>query len=617
MNSLFRKIRQNIIYKIYNKKKGLAQIPLMIGLLIMAVALPITARLVQQNTENRSQAATLPPSDGGGTDCKSYGMTDCEQHSTCYLVTGGGYSYCFNKTVSGSSCTQDKTCLSGFCDSGTCKDKAGIGSSCSSSRACSSGNCSNGICTPSGQNSCKDSYSGKVRLPGKSVCGTTGSYTNYLYTCQTNGSWSSGTVCSGGCTSTSDSAQCKATATPTTKTCDPMGLVCSGNNLYVKCDGGGTELYQTCQYGCANAKCNPGPTPSSQCTSDSQCPNYQICSSGKCVASHDGYKCTRDTQCLSTSKCINGVCGKPSTSYTCTTKGGYCTLSTNKHIGVYVKAIDGTCPSGQTCVNCMPADNKCVADPAEPGTYKMNIGGQINTSNGAGCWKTCTPQTYTCNSKGGYCTLSDNKHIGVYVKAIDGTCPSGQTCVNCMPADNKCVADPAEPGTYKMNIGGQINTSNGAGCWKTCTPPKTCDPMGLVCSGNNLYVKCDGGGMELYQTCQYGCANAKCKDKPTPTGITPTVVTPTGITPTVVTPTGITPTVANPSIGVPTGITPTTSPTCSVCSSFNSTKANGDFNCDGKINLVDFSVWKTLYNNSCGKVTLNDFSVWKDKFINQ
>jgi hypothetical protein len=141
--------------------------------------------------------------------------------------------------------------------------------------------------------------------------------------------------------------------------------------------------------------------------------------------------------------------------------------------------------------------------------------------------------------------------------------------------------------------------------------------MGLVCSGNNLYVKCDGGGMELYQTCQYGCANAKCKDKPTPTGITPTVVTPTGITPTVVTPTGITPTVANPSIGVPTGITPTTSPTCSVCSSFNSTKANGDFNCDGKINLVDFSVWKTLYNNSCGKVTLNDFSVWKDKFINQ
>ena len=38
-------------------KKGLAQIPLMIGLLIMALAVPVATKLVQQNQENRGQAA--------------------------------------------------------------------------------------------------------------------------------------------------------------------------------------------------------------------------------------------------------------------------------------------------------------------------------------------------------------------------------------------------------------------------------------------------------------------------------------------------------------------------------------------------------------------------------
>jgi hypothetical protein len=47
---------------------------------------------------------------------------------------------------------------------------------------------------------------------------------------------------------------------------------------------------------------------------------------------------------------------------------------------------------------------------------------------------------------------------------------------------------------------------------------------------------------------------------------------------------------------------------------FNSFKAKGDFDCDGKTSIVDFSVWKSLFLNKTGCVNFGDFGTWKELF---
>ena len=55
---------------------GFAQLPLIIGLLIMAVAIPVAARLAQMNQETRRSAAESYGSCGRTADCAS--KTGCK-----------------------------------------------------------------------------------------------------------------------------------------------------------------------------------------------------------------------------------------------------------------------------------------------------------------------------------------------------------------------------------------------------------------------------------------------------------------------------------------------------------------------------------------------------------
>jgi len=70
------------MYLIKNKK-GIIQIPIILGLVIMAVALPIAANLVQKNTENRSKAASSSCS----TTCPS-GKTHKTECPSGYIESG-------------------------------------------------------------------------------------------------------------------------------------------------------------------------------------------------------------------------------------------------------------------------------------------------------------------------------------------------------------------------------------------------------------------------------------------------------------------------------------------------------------------------------------------------
>ncbi len=83
----------------------------------------------------------------------------------------------------------------------------------------------------------------------------------------------------------------------------------------------------------------------------------------------------------------------------------------------------------------------------------------------------------------------------------------------------------------------------------------------------------------------------------------------------------LTPSVAATPTRTPTPITPTISPTSSACGN----KTKGDSNCDNKIDIVDFEIWrkefmKTLTTstsdfNSDAKVDLVDFEIWRKGFM--
>jgi hypothetical protein len=53
-----------------NRQKGIAQLVVVAVMAFLALGLPLTTKLVQQNQENRSQAAFISTADGGEVRCK-------------------------------------------------------------------------------------------------------------------------------------------------------------------------------------------------------------------------------------------------------------------------------------------------------------------------------------------------------------------------------------------------------------------------------------------------------------------------------------------------------------------------------------------------------------------
>jgi hypothetical protein len=97
------------------KMRGLAQIPLILGLLIMAVAVPVATKLVQQNQETRRQAAeTNITCQVAGSLCNDL---DCCSGLTC-VTEGVGVRVCRTSTSckpAGTTCYANSECCSDRC----------------------------------------------------------------------------------------------------------------------------------------------------------------------------------------------------------------------------------------------------------------------------------------------------------------------------------------------------------------------------------------------------------------------------------------------------------------------------------------------------------------------
>ena len=101
-----------------NKQKGISSIVVMVAMLVMAVALPITTKLVQQNQENRSKAADSCSKEGAGWFTSQYCSTTQPCTKNYYCTNGKDIDYDSNVPKTDNTCTG--MCSSGKCSGGKC-----------------------------------------------------------------------------------------------------------------------------------------------------------------------------------------------------------------------------------------------------------------------------------------------------------------------------------------------------------------------------------------------------------------------------------------------------------------------------------------------------------------
>ena len=83
------------------EEKGIVQLFLLVGMLVVAVALPVTTKLVQQSQENRSSAAepsasSCTSSNVGNRTCSDGDAYQCKKIVTNIPGSGGATSTAYN-----------------------------------------------------------------------------------------------------------------------------------------------------------------------------------------------------------------------------------------------------------------------------------------------------------------------------------------------------------------------------------------------------------------------------------------------------------------------------------------------------------------------------------------
>ena len=357
----------------YKKERGIANIFLLLGMLVVAVSLPVATKLVQQNQENRSQAALVEDAGVAGTiKCRIGTSSYNPGFKFCSSANGGEIRTCGSNGQWTSSrcpngCTVGKTYCNPVCTANTykcdgrnlmiCKSdgsgwnlskECGIDQTCNATtKTCNAkvvvctgwstgawGNCINGTQTRT-----------VTATPVGCTSGTPANKPAISQSCTTPPTCSS-TNC-GAC----NQAQCgiagcrwaggacmPAAQTPVVTTCKDgtgktynVGIKSCGiyndtkNNLYTCLSNGSWSNPQTCPNGCENGACKAAPKPA-QCGSYNNTnvtiyPNgTEACISGSItwvdqVASDNTYnwKCvgvgSGNEVTCSANKIINGVCG--------------------------------------------------------------------------------------------------------------------------------------------------------------------------------------------------------------------------------------------------------------------------------------------------------------------
>ena len=204
----------------FRTKSGLVQIPLLFGLMLMALAIPIATRLTQQSAENRGRAAGGPCKVCSTGNCINVNPSAClPELNQCSLA-----SDCRDCNLGDISCVFDGTnywkrkCIS--TDTKTIWENQEI-----CPNGCDGNNCKTvtQVCTPS---QCCDGGNGKCKFDG-SAC----------------------EPCEFGC----DRNMCRA--------CSPGQIKCQDGEL-IQCESGGMgwNLINNCGgYGCSGTSCNSPP----------------------------------------------------------------------------------------------------------------------------------------------------------------------------------------------------------------------------------------------------------------------------------------------------------------------------------------------------------------------
>lgn len=263
--------------------------------------------------------------------------------------------------VPAATCTDDASCLSGFCADGVCCDRACQGSCEACNRAgqvgtcvavsgpspaahppCQDGSvCSAGECT-------SDCRQGAACGPDQS-CSSSGSCVTVHMpgeACVTNADCLSGLVCADGvCCQTSCAGACESCAEPGHEgTCVPVSgqprtghPACPSDSCGPRCDGSSGS----CR---APAECHTG------CADDAECATDRFCSAGACLPKGDaGSQCDEARQCAASLTCVDAVCCRePSCG-----EGASCAFE--PYAGTCKKALGVACASSFEC-----ASDRCV-----------------------------------------------------------------------------------------------------------------------------------------------------------------------------------------------------------------------------------------------------------------
>lgn len=345
-------------------KKGLAQIPLMIGLLVMAVAVPVATKLVQESQDTRNRAAsvitTTPPPSGcteGYVRCFNNVQQGCQNGSWVFQINcpnGCSGNYC--KVVSTStprpstSTPKPPTSTPKPCINATCA------SDCSRSPGYT-GTCVNNVC----KCTLKPTSTPPTCLNISDQFCTTGSCSSSGATAGSGTCLSGQTCCKPGYVWDTPTPTRYLSPTPKQPTSTPNPCSVTSNK----------PLNCTCSYSsqCASGYC------SGVCLTNLTTCN-QVFETRRCENSAE-YTCTNDVWVKTktcTGPCVNNACPKPTaTPRSCQGTAGSGVCRSNGCLSGETDGGQGNCsaPGIRCCAPKSPTPISCKYGKCESGDEGM------------------------------------------------------------------------------------------------------------------------------------------------------------------------------------------------------------------------------------------------------
>lgn len=480
------------------KQNGFSQIFVMVVMLVLAIALPVTANLVKKVQDNRSSAATVTIYQGLICTGPELGKTVC-QNSTSYKCTNeiSTNGPVWKKVADDCSCVR-------FGDSGSCTAVSGcswgyVGSSMSCYKKTST--CSTSNCGDCNYTECRStSMSSSCHWTG------TASYNGYCAAGKAPVNNSTGTgngaeacVAKGGACQTGGDGQMP--------TAGSACIVNGKNGTYQTnlCVGNYNSGYRCCVPSTTTEVCSK-----SNC---SACSEYN-----KCQAT-DG--CKWDGVAAYSGKCVTGTVNLPTTVCDRTTSGTYaCGANTSSYLcgspdagSTYKWTLSTACSSG-----CVASTGKCDLEACTTINSTKCVGTKVYTClarvlnvdhrwnltkdcGTAGCLngvcKTSTGGT-TVNPTAAPTTKPTAAPTTTVLKWKKGTC-------NTTTGKFNCTSGTGTDYTFAT----QAQCVDYGGCaiaTTTPTPPPVCTAGAKQCSGTNAQVcKADGTGWTSTACGTIGC----------------------------------------------------------------------------------------------------------------